>query len=233
MKHVKSIDFGTGRNARLFKVLLIKDGYLLPDFLPKKRWFGRKFLILLFIIFVLSLLSDSTESGVSLIMVLLLAAFFLFKIVKGLMTITRIHGSSFLTAAQDYSHSLDKLTEVPTRLSLNNEKCYFCADTAWYEPRVVESQRNRRGRTQSTYGYLPIMFGHFYITDKRLLFIGNSYNAGKKEIKLDKLLDYHSHTDGLLPISDRQRAPFIRLTPVQSLEAALILKHLKQAKNKL
>jgi len=122
---------------------------------------------------------------------------------------------------------IDK-TELPIRLP-KTERCYFYVDAVYYEPRKVHTGRVNYGGL--TYRYriakglylrmgtlnfypqteeklVPLDSGTVFITNKKILFVGNK---GSRKIDLRRIIDFKPYRDGIQIIKDAGRSPFLKL----------------------
>ena len=120
-----------------------------------------------------------------------------------------------------------EIPEINVELSLaKNEKCYFQSDCEWYEMRTVTQSVNYRGPTASikimkgvryrvgsikpqritSEEWKKIGFGTLYLTNKRIILMGQSKNLS---IKLEKVLSFTPYSDGAEISKDTGRSPLI------------------------
>ena len=107
------------------------------------------------------------------------------------------------------------------------EECYFSTSNVnWYEPRVVRKSSARTGvtfrvakgfylhaaqpaRISSTEQLKLINSGAVYLTNKRIIFIGQGKNSN---IRLDKIVNFVPYTDGVEIGKDTGRNPTLQLS---------------------
>lgn len=118
--------------------------------------------------------------------------------------------------------------EVPIRLQ-KNEVCYYSAQAGWYELRTGVTNIPYRGwrgnikfgkRLYYRYGNIKyrrnveqeltkIDAGIFYITNKRVVYTGNS--KGNKSILFSRILGIESYKNGIEIQKDAGKSPFIEI----------------------
>ncbi len=119
-----------------------------------------------------------------------------------------------------------ELPEEDVRINLfKNETCYFHTVIDWYEHRQVTKRLNYSGPTlrvkiaQGLYWRAGSLGGHtasedvtkyldsgdLYLTNKRILFIGN---RGNKRIYLKRILDFDAYSNGVQIQKDAGKSPF-------------------------
>jgi len=124
----------------------------------------------------------------------------------------------------------DEIPEINVALSLEkNEKCYFQTNCEWYEMRTVTQRINYSGTTASikimkgvryrvgtikpqritSEQWKQIDYGTMYLTNKRIILIGQSKNSN---IKLQKVLSFTPYSDGVEISKDTGRNPLIRFS---------------------
>lgn len=122
------------------------------------------------------------------------------------------------------------IPEMNITLSLENgEKCYFHANCEWHEKRTVTQRINYSGPTASirimkgvryrvgsikpqritSEEWKQIDVGTFYLTNRRIIFIGQSKSLN---IKLQKILSFTPYSDGIELLKDAGRSPLIKFT---------------------
>lgn len=123
-----------------------------------------------------------------------------------------------------------EIPEINVPLSLEkNEKCYFQTKCEWYEMRTVTQRINYSGTTASikimkgvryrvgtikpqritSEQWKQIDYGSMYLTNKRIILIGQSKNSN---IKLQKILSFTPYSDGVEISKDAGRNPLIRFS---------------------
>lgn len=123
-----------------------------------------------------------------------------------------------------------EIPEINVQLSLEkNEKCYFQTSCEWYETRVVTKRINYSGTSASikimkgvryrvgtikpqritSEEWKQIDRGTMYLTNKRIIFTGQSKNTN---IKLPKILSFTPYSDGIEISKDVGRSPILKFT---------------------
>ncbi len=120
------------------------------------------------------------------------------------------------------------IREVPINLQ-KNEQCYFTTFADWLESRTVTQRINYAGPTArikimkgiyyragsigvqriTSEQLLVIDSGQVYITNKRIIFIGNKKNTN---IPLNKILSVNPYSDGIGIEKDSGKSPIIRVS---------------------
>jgi hypothetical protein len=123
-----------------------------------------------------------------------------------------------------------EIPEISVALSLEkNEKCYFQSTCEWYEMRTITERINYSGTTASikimkgvryrvgsikpqritSEQWKQIDYGKMYLTNKRIILIGQSKNSN---IKLQKVLSFTPYSDGIEISKDTGRSPLIKFS---------------------
>jgi hypothetical protein len=123
-----------------------------------------------------------------------------------------------------------EIPEINVTLSLEkNEKCYFHTDSEWYEMRTVTQRVNYSGTSASikimkgvryrvgsikpqittSEQLKQIDYGTIYLTNKRIILIGQHKNSN---IKLQKVLSFTPYSDGVEISKDTGRNSYIKFT---------------------
>lgn len=139
-----------------------------------------------------------------------------------------------------------ELPELKTGINLQrSEKCYFSTAVEWFEQRTV-SRRIRSGgsarikimkgvyyRVGSSSSYTVsseewrlIDTGTIYLTNKRIIFLGNSKNTN---LKLDRILSYTPYTDGVEIEKDSGRNPLLKFNDDVEVFSMLISRLLRES----
>ena len=120
------------------------------------------------------------------------------------------------------------IKEVPIYLQ-KNEQCYFTTFADWLESRTVTKRTNYAGPTArikimkgiyyrvgsigvqriTSEQLLLIDSGQLYITNKRIIFVGNKKNTN---IQLSKILSVNPYTDGVGIEKETGKSPIIRVS---------------------
>lgn len=123
-----------------------------------------------------------------------------------------------------------EIPEIGVQISLEkNEKCYFQTSCEWYEMRTVTKRINYSGTSASikimkgvryrvgtikpqritSEEWKQIDSGTMYLTNKRIIFTGQSKNTN---IKLPKILSFTPYSDGIEISKDAGRNPILKFT---------------------
>jgi hypothetical protein len=131
---------------------------------------------------------------------------------------------------------------IITDISLQkNEVCYFLTDIDWLEQRTVTTRVNYSGpsfRIKITKGisyrvgsitpqrvtedvWKTIDSGKLYLTNKRVIFIGEK---GNKTITINKILDFNVYTNGIEIQKDSGKSPFFSFSENTDMFAVILAK---------
>jgi hypothetical protein len=117
--------------------------------------------------------------------------------------------------------------EVPISLQ-KGEQCYYFSEADWYEKRTITKRINYGGPTarikimkgvsyrMGSIGFQRVSseelrlidHGQVYVTNKRLIFLGNSKNTN---IRLDKILSLNPYSDAVGIEKDSGRSPILKV----------------------
>ncbi len=119
---------------------------------------------------------------------------------------------------------------IPVPILLEkSETCYFHDTTEWYEKRTITQRVNYRGPTASirimkgvryrvgsikpqritTEEWKRIDTGTLYLTNKRIIFLGQNKNSN---IRLNKIVSFTPYTDAIEIAKDTGRSPILKIS---------------------
>jgi len=134
----------------------------------------------------------------------------------------------------------EELPEIPVQIRIQkSEHCYFAGNCNWFEQRRVTKRINYGGPTMrikiakglywrmgslavqpvSEESWRLIDEGEFYLTNKRLIFMGAS---GNKTIRLTKILDFTAYQNGIEIQKDTGKSPFLEFSDGADLFAMIL-----------
>ncbi|HXV62559.1 MAG TPA: hypothetical protein VEK15_17805, partial [Vicinamibacteria bacterium] len=139
-------------------------------------------------------------------------------------------GETFARFRENWQLEHGQLTEIDVPINIQKkEACYAVREVEWYETRRVTKRIGYSGPTArlrimkgvywrvGSIGVQPVSedvmahidSGTVYLTNKRIIFIGETSN---KTIRLSRILDYEVYTNGITLQKDAGKSPFLEFT---------------------
>ncbi|NIZ40124.1 hypothetical protein PVA45_01140 [Entomospira entomophila] len=125
----------------------------------------------------------------------------------------RAYGSRPSNSSNSDTMNVDYTPTMKGSFYLTNQRLVF-----------ISHDNKASSNPRPTVTYVPTSF---YLTNERLSSLTKSEQPKIKEINISDLFDCTIHIDGIFPITNQSRSPFIELSLHEALQVFCILKHIK------